>query len=193
MGCCGGRAKRRVPAARRAPAAPAVPMVKDASSGLVLLVYYGARKGDFQLAGGVTRERYHVPGQGQVVRILRTGQQGVMPADVRWFRSVNSGKDYRPIEAPKPVQPAPKLATPPPEPQPAPEPGPIAPQAVEDSEAWTPTAMEAEPLPIPDIQALTVAEIRELDVSPDLASALYGQEQAGKQRKTVLTWLEDRM
>jgi len=43
---------------------------------------------------------------------------------------------------------------------------------------------------VPDIQALTVAEIRGMDLEPDVALALRGQELAGKNRKTVLEFLE---
>jgi hypothetical protein len=182
MGCCGGSRSvvRRVPAA--APKA-ALAASMPSSDGLVLLAYYGPRKGDFQVVSGVTRTRYHVPGQGQIVRPLHSGKQGVNPADVAWFRSVNGGRDFRPVDVPKPA--AGLAPAPPPRPQPRPV----------KAEQWTPEVMEAEaapePEPVPDIQGMTVAEIKELDLSPEMALALYGQEQGGKQRKTVLEWLKE--
>ena len=190
MGCCGGRAKRTAtPAARRAPQPAAAQSIPTGDSGLVLLAYYGARKGDFRVVSAVTRTRYHIPGRGEIVRIDGTMQQGVKPADVPWFRSANSGADFRPLPTPETPKPAPApVPVVQAEPTPPPEP------AIADSLAWTPAIMEEEPAPpVPDIQGLTVADIREMDVTPEMAAALYGQEQAGKQRKTVLGWLEGQM
>jgi len=195
MGCCGGRSR----AAATKPVAAAMPAraIQAASASAIrtegiMLVYNGARKGDFLITGGVTRTKYHVPGQGGIVELAGTRTQGVKPADLPWFLSVNQGRDFKVVEQPK-VTPVP-LAPP-------------IPQAVKE-EAWTPTTMEpkggligntdgsdgfimAHMLhEVPDIQALTVAEIRGMDLEPDVALALKGQELAGKNRKTVLEFLE---
>jgi hypothetical protein len=91
------------------------------ASDLVQMVYYGSRRGDFQLRGGVTRTPYRVPGSGGMVEQAATGRAGVRREDVRWFLLVNAGKDYKVVE-------------PPPKPEPKPVPVPVV--AVEDSEAW---------------------------------------------------------
>jgi len=96
---------------------------------------------------------------------------------------VNQGRDFRPVEAARPADPAP---APMPKPAPVPKPEPIR------DEVWQPEIMEPEPAPEPvlDIQEMTVREIFELDIEPDVALALRGQELAGKNRKTVLDFLE---
>jgi len=201
MGCCGGRSR----AAATKPVAAAMParVLQAASASAIrtegiMLVYNGARKGDFLITGGVTRTKYHVPGQGGIVELAGTRTQGIKPADLPWFLSVNQGRDFKVVEQPK-VTPVP-LAPP-------------IPQAVKE-EAWEPSIVEFhEPAPepiqgpdtglgaldveieklmaeVPDIQALTVAEIRGMDLEPDMAQALRGQELAGKNRKTVLEFLE---
>ena len=183
MGCCGGarRAPARKPAARPAPAAAALPRQE---AGMVNLAYYGPRQGDFQVVGGVTRTRYRVPGRGQIVEVVGTGTQGVKPADVAWFRSANGGRDFRPLEsAVSQKAPAPPV--------------PAQPPATElqdvEVEKYEPEVMEPEaapePAPVPDIQEMTVAEIRGMDFSPDMAAALLGQEEAGKGRVTVINHL----
>lgn len=47
-----------------------------------------------------------------------------------------------------------------------------------------------EAVAVPDIQALTGAEIKALDITADQAPVLIEQEMAGKNRKTVLAYLE---
>jgi GT2 family glycosyltransferase len=137
VGCCGGRA-RAVPGATRSPrggvvkAAAVRPQAaaKEATD-LVKLVYTGTRKGGFQVVGGVSRTRYQVGGQGKLVTISRSPAQGVKPADVRWFLSINGGKDFRILE--EPVMPEPIA--------PRPE-APVMTASIVDSEAWTPAIME---------------------------------------------------
>jgi hypothetical protein len=177
MGCCGGKA----PVGATRPLHGGVPrpalraVVQPPTGEEMILVYKGARTGDFRVAGGVTRTLYRVPGRGGVVEFANTGRQGVNPADVPWFRTVEK----------------PKAAAPAPAPAPKPKPQPVRVEV--EPAAWEPAIMEAEPLPepVPDIQDLTVSEIRELDIEPDMALALMGQEQAGKQRKTALEWLKE--
>lgn len=102
MGCCGGG---------RAPApAPRSKEAMIATSGLVTMVYVGARIGSFMTLGGVTRTRYFISGQGELVKIQESGQTGVKEADVQWFRSVNGGRDFRIVEAPAAPRPAPRPA-----------------------------------------------------------------------------------
>lgn len=183
MGCCGGKARaaatKPLGATRAAPTMMAA-MAAVKSDG-VLLLYSGARQGDFAITGGVTRTKYHVPGPGGIVELMGTRTQGVNPADVKWFLSVNQGRDFRVVERPPASAPAPAMAAPPPP----------APQPVTE-EAWVPEVMEADEVPamVPDIQGMTVPEIRELELEPDMAAALRGQELTGKNRKSVLEFLE---
>jgi hypothetical protein len=193
MGCCGGRAKSAVRPAKATTRLPAAMVANTAAvaqkeDGAVLLAYYGPRKGDFRVAGGVTRTMYHVPGRGEVVRNAQTGRQGVNPADVAWFRSVNSGQDFRLVAQPQAPGPAPQPA-PPPAPTPAETPRTV------DPAAWEPSVMEDlrtddTVLGVPDLQSLTVAEIHETDIGAHFVPALIAQEKAGKNRKTVLEHLE---
>lgn len=184
MGCCGGakRAPRRAAPARRTARPVPAQASEKTGDGLVLLVYYGRRKGGFRVSGGVTRTRYHVPGQGKMVQIDGTAQQGVKPADVPWFRSVNGGQDFRPVQVAQAQPPAPPTAS-----QPAAQA--LAPAEV-DLEQWRPDVMEDEPDPLPDLQVLTVAEIRDLDIDPARVDALLVQEREGKDRVTVIEHLE---
>lgn len=150
----------------------------------VLLVYSGARKGDFLITGGVSRTKYRVPGQGGIVELATNRVQGINPSDLNWFLSVNQGRDFKIVPKPQETEPAPAPA-PKPAPQQAPAP---APQPV-NVKAWEPEVMEAEPapeIPLIDLQEMTVAEIRELDIDPDQLDALAEQERQGKNRKTVL-------
>ena len=182
MGCCGGRSKvARVPAAAKvAPTAKAMAAVPKGTDD-VLLAYYGSRAGDFRVVAGVTRTRYYIPGRGGIVEVDGIRRQGVKPADVRWFLAVNGGRDFRVVESESPTVPPAAMATPAPKPEPKPE-------AVDLAE-FEPDVMEAGPLPVPDIQELTVSDIRHMEFPPDMAMALIGQEEAGKERKTVLDHL----
>lgn len=83
----------------------------------VLLEYIGPRVYPFDVTGGVSRLRYHIPKRFGIVEL--GGVQGINPVDVRWFLAVNRGRDYAIYEpAPEP-DPAPA-----PEPAPTPEPEP---------------------------------------------------------------------
>ena len=180
MGCCGGRSKTtRVPA--KAPVAPAAKVAATAatsSDGDVLLAYYGARAGDFRVVSGVTRTKYYIPGRGGIVEFEGVRRQGVKKPDVPWFLAVNGGRDFRVVDAQSPSSPIAAVA------KPAPEP------VVETDPAdWEPDIMEPEPPPVLDIQEMTVSEIRGMEFPPDMAQALIGQEEAGKERKTVLEFL----
>ena len=184
MGCCGGKA----PVGARRPLHGGVPRAalratpQPPRGEEMILVYKGPRTGDFRVMGGVTRTLYRIPGKGAIVEFANTGRQGVNPADVPWFRTVGGGKDFAVVERPK--------AAAAPAPPPAPKPRPV--EVKVEPAAWEPAIMEAEPLPepVPDIQSMTVSEIKELDIDPDMASALYGQELVGKQRVTVFDHLE---
>jgi len=186
MGCCGGSkpaAGARRPLHGGVPRSAAVKLpAPTAKEGAVLLAYYGNRAGDFIITGGVTRTKYKVPGRGGIVELAGSRQQGVNPADLKWFLSVNQGRDFRPVEAARPADPAP---APMPKPAPVPKPEPIR------DEVWQPEIMEPvdAPGPVPDIQSMTVREIFEMDLEPDVALALLGQEEAGKGRKTVTDFL----
>lgn len=155
-------------------------------SGLVQIVYRGPRKGGFEIVGGVTRTRYGIPGQGQFVIQTPSGTQGVNPADVNWFKAVAQGRDFQVVPPP---QAAPKVAAPKPKPTETPRP---------KTEAWQPSVMEPVELPksaleaveLPDLQALTVAEIKEMAIGPGLVDLLLVQEREGKGRVTVLDYLE---
>ena len=188
MGCCGGRAKAAARRPVRSVPASLAATTATIKSGGVLLVYQGARQGDFMITGGVTRTMYHVPGRGGIVELANTRTQGVNPADVAWFRSVNQGRDFKEVQRPESAPPAPAAA-----PKPAPEP-----QAVSVQD-WSPEVMEAEAAPepaepeLPDSQAMTVAEIKELELEPREAAALLAQEYQGKNRKTVIELLEGLM
>ncbi|MCK4723640.1 MAG: hypothetical protein KAT75_10065, partial [Dehalococcoidia bacterium] len=184
MGCCGGKAPKgaRRPLHGGVPRSARRAIAQPPKGGEVLLIYNGVKKGDFRVMGGVTRTPYRIPGKGAIVEFADTGRQGINPADVPWFRSVNQGRDFRVIERPK------VAATPAPAPEPKPEP-----VAVRE-EAWEPEIMEPEAIsePVPDIQGKTVAEIRAIpamDLTPGVTYALIVQEEAGKQRKMVLEYL----
>lgn len=182
MGCCGGKAPKgaRRPLHGGVPRAARRAIAQPPKGGEVLLIYNGAKKGDFRVMGGVTRTPYRVPGKGGIVEFAGTGRQGVNPADVPWFKSVNQGRDFKVIERPKVV------LAPAPAPEPKPEPVAVKP------ESWEPEIMEPEVIPevIPDIQGKTVAEIRAMEFTPDIALDLIMQEHAGKDRKMVLAHLD---
>ena len=77
------------------PKAPgAIPGGLALVKGLVYMTYCGPRIGDFAVAGGVTRIKYKVLGHNGALTILKTGQRGVHPADVLWFRSAGKGQAY---------------------------------------------------------------------------------------------------
>jgi len=174
MGCCGGsraKAARRVPAA--VPAARAVVASAPAGGGLTQMVYRGPRKGDFQLVGGVTRSRYRVPGQGEFVE-QKGGGKGIKAADVAWFRSVGAGKYFQVVPAPVPaVKPVPVVEKPP---------GPV--------EVFDLDVMETEAVKVPDIQGMTVTDIRLTVFAPEVVPVLLEQEKDGKNRKSVVSHLE---
>ena len=177
MGCCGGsraKAVRRVPAA--APVARAAVASAPAGGGLVQMVYRGLRKGDFALAGGVTRTRYRVPGPGEFVEQVKGGAKGIKAADVAWFRSVGRGKEFQVVEAPKPA--------------PAVKPAPVEAKPAGPVEVFDLDVMEAESVPVPDIQEMTVADIRLTEFAPEVVPVLLAQEKAGKNRKSVVAHLE---
>ena len=185
MGCCGGKAPKgaRRPLHGGVPRAPVKAIAQPARGDEMLLIYNGPRKGDFQVVAGVTRTRYRVPGKGGIVEFAQTGRQGVNPADVAWFKSVNSGRDFKPVERPKAAA--------------APAPAPARKVKVTqvtrvEPVTWVAETMEPDeaPEPVIDIQSLTVAEIRELELAPFMALALRGQELAGKNRKSVIAHLE---
>lgn len=178
MGCCGGRSKTAtVPAAR---AAARIAAAATTSADDVLMAYYGSRAGDFRVVSGVTRTRYYIPGRGGIVELDGVRRQGVKRADVSWFLAVNGGKDFRVVEAHSPAAAAPVA---PPQPSPAPA------VAEVDPADWEPEIMEPELPPVPDIQEMTVGEIRHMEFPPEMAMALIGQEEAGKGRKGVLEFL----
>lgn len=154
MGCCGGKARAaaaaavpRASAAARAASmmtapAPTVAIKQAPVPAVVKMVYVGPRKGGFIATSAITRTRYNVAGQGQLVQMGSV--QGVRREDVAWFRSVSAGRDFKVVEEPRPV------AAPPP---PLPVSKPVAP-ASPDSEAWVPAVMEAvEEIPIEENDA----------------------------------------
>ena len=187
MGCCGGAKGARRPV--RAPVARgAVAMAAQKSGELVQVMYVGARKGDFQVVSGITRTRYRIPGQGELVQMLPQATQGVRPADVAWFKAVGQGREFKVMDTPKP---APVLAEAEAPAAPVPE------EPRKESGTWDPGVMEPKPAPPlvtmvepPDLQSLTVAEIRELEIGPGLVDLLIVQEREGKGRITVLDYLE---
>lgn len=133
VGCCGEKS-----------ASGPAPGGLTLMEGLVYMTYCGPRIGGFAVAGGVTRIRYNVVGHNGAMEIAKTGQRGVHPADVLFFRGAGGGDLY----------------------------------------------LIAEPEGVVDIQGLTVKEIKELELTRDLAHALYGQEELGRGRKTVLEYLD---
>lgn len=131
-GSCGGRNTTK-PVTGGAKAARAAIAATGMDSKAVQMVYRGPRKGDFSLVSAVTRTRYRVPGQGELVEQAESGRKGVNPADVAWFKSVRQGQDFQVLEPPKPAPPIAEVA-------------PVA-AANPDSEAWTPATMESVPMP----------------------------------------------
>lgn len=125
MGCCGGKAAKSAGTAKVMAAKVALPQTDD---GLIKMVYTGPKKGDFHITAMVSRTKYRVPGQGQLLVVDRTGIQGVYPQDVPWLRSAAGGRDFQIVEQPKP---APALAA-----------SPVPVVAVANSEAWEPNIME---------------------------------------------------
>ena len=181
MGCCGGGSKPRV--VRRAPVPAAVLATRAADAAarppaMVQMVYRGPRKGDFAIAGGVTRTRYRVPGPGEFVEQVKGGVKGIMPADVAWFRSVGRGKEFQVIDAPRPA--------------PAVKPVPVEVKPPEPVEVFDLDVMEAESVLVPDIQDMTVADIRVTTFAPGVVPVLIEQEKDGKNRVSVLKDLEAR-
>ena len=163
-------------------------MAAQKSGELVQVMYVGARKGDFQVVSGITRTRYRIPGQGELVQMLPQATQGVRPADVAWFKAVGQGREFKVMDTPKP---APVLAEAEAPAAPVPE------EPRKESGTWDPGVMEPKPAPPlvtmvepPDLQSLTVAEIRELEIGPGLVDLLIVQEREGKGRITVLDYLE---
>lgn len=115
---CGCTGKVTVP--RRAPAAvlEALAMVRklQLNEGDIQMVYCGPREREFYVMGGVSHQRYFVPGPGGIVEI--NGIQKILPADMGWFCMVNRGLDYKIMD---------------PEPEPEPEVEELEPE-VEESE-----------------------------------------------------------
>jgi len=177
MGCCGGsraKAVRRaaVPVSRAATAAAPRP----AGGGLVQMVYRGPRKGDFALTGGVTRTRYRVPGPGEFVHQVKGSVRGIKAGDVAWFRSVGRGKEFQVVEAPKPA--------------PAVKPAPVVEKPAGPVEKWDLDVMEAEAVDVPDIQDMSVKDIKVTAFAPEVVPVLLEQERGGKNRKSVIKHLE---
>ena len=100
---------------------------------LVQMEYIGARLKAFEVVAGVTRTRYFVPGGGELVEIAKSGQQGVIPPDVRWFLTVDRGKAYQLYTGPAPKPKAKRKPRPRarPKPEPAPEPEPVEPEQIQ--------------------------------------------------------------
>lgn len=176
MGCCGGRAKAARPLHGGVPRAPMRATPIPPASGLVKLAYYGPRRGDFRVAGGVTRTLYRVPGPGEIVQLAENGRQGVLPADVAWFRSVGGGTHFRVIEQPATPPPATPLR-----PRvPVPPPGPVA-----DTATWTPEIMESADVRASDEEPAAEAEAApEAEPTPEPEGV---EEPGGDTRKTRRT------
>jgi len=81
------------------------------TEGDVKMIYCGPREREFYVTGGISHQRYFVPGPGGIVEI--NGIQKILPADVGWFCMVNRGLDYKVVE-PEP-EPEPEVEEPEPD------------------------------------------------------------------------------
>jgi len=164
VGCCGGR---RSKSATKSASNPVVKSttVLPGRGGMTRLEYIGGNVGDTTWWGPETQTRYVFGGNRKVGYVDSKDAAGMLAMkkdDKAVFRVYKP-----PVQKPKP-KPAPA-------PQPEPEPEP---------------AREPEP-ELPDLQMLTIAEAKELDITPEQAGALIEQEREGKSRITLLAYLED--
>lgn len=182
VGCCGGSAKRVSGVVNRSkPLAPA-PTVTGARD---LVIYTGSRTGQFGLRGRATGVRYMVPGRGDFV-VDQDGKPGVDKKDTQLMLQLGNFQIVKPP------------ATPATAPVPAKAPTRQVPPATPStSEAWKPDLMDSAPTTATELHeasidpgALSVREIKELDLTPAVAAQMLTAERDGKARSTVIAHLE---
>jgi len=161
--CCGERRSRKTSKPTPVPASKAVsvPASLPGKAGMTRLEYIGKNAGDSTWWGLVTNTRYVFGGNRRVGYVDSQDVAGMLAMK----------KDDKPVfrRYKEPAKPK-------------------APPVVEEKAPDPPVTTRA--LEVPDIQSLTGAEIKALDIIPNQVLALIKQEQVGKNRKTVLAYLE---
>jgi hypothetical protein len=182
MGCCGGAAAQVGGSRPQRQAQAQLPLQGDR----VPVAYIGRRQGDFWARGSVTGARYHVPGRGMLVEDER-GHPGVDARDVPRFLQMQQGQSFKVLPVPKAAAPAPR--------RPA-----SAPARPKESPAWDAGVME-EPKVEPEkeragytetfnVTELSLRRIKELEINFIQAGIMLKAEQEGKNRKTVVKYLQ---
>jgi len=151
------------------------PQVAPTKGGTVLLQYRGIRGGSFKVRGRPSGQLYRVPGRG--------GKFRVAAQDVAHFKLF--GKDYVVISVSSVNQSPPRER-------------PLRSVTERNPKARPVTSIQTlqiggEPKSdaiLPDVNELSVRAIRELTLDPIEASFMLDNERRGKNRKTVITWLE---
>ncbi len=174
VGCCGG-GRRVAGVVNRAKALPKAPQVAPGQR--VLVIYNGKRKGGFGMRGQATGVRYSVPGRGDFL-VDQNGKPGVDRRDVGRFLQMGGFKVVPPA-ASAPVRKVPK-----------PAPAPVKRATPQTSEAWEPAQAAVVEVAAPDVSALSLRQIKAMDLSTLDIIRMLSAELDGKNRKTVIAYLE---